>query len=252
MSVLIGHASINENGKAHGGVPGDQTGKEVCIRSWYNKEWDVLLRPKKMVVALESAKFCKKCCENDHIGYDQDKRNTLYFKLKEVGFDPDKIVTNVSTDCSALMTACAIAGGAKKLNYTKNAPTTRTMINDFVASGEYEAFTDPKYLKNDDYLEIGDILLSIGHHTVMVLTNGKKVKNYIFKTPLYIGKVTAEKSICIRRKPCDGAVIGYLYHDDIIYIYEIDPNTGWYNIAERGEDKWVTNNYVEVDYEKRP
>lgn len=37
MSVNIGHASIDENGLASGGVAGNQEGKEVCIRTWYNK-----------------------------------------------------------------------------------------------------------------------------------------------------------------------------------------------------------------------
>lgn len=40
----IVHASINELGKTTGGKPGDQTGKEVCIRSYYNKPWDCVLR----------------------------------------------------------------------------------------------------------------------------------------------------------------------------------------------------------------
>ena len=35
----IVHASINEKGKTTGGKPGDQTGKEICIRSYYNKPW---------------------------------------------------------------------------------------------------------------------------------------------------------------------------------------------------------------------
>ena len=30
MSVTIGHASIDENGKAYNGAAGDQTAKEVC------------------------------------------------------------------------------------------------------------------------------------------------------------------------------------------------------------------------------
>ena len=39
MAVKIGHASIDENGKAAGGKAGDQTGREVCVRDWdwYNK-----------------------------------------------------------------------------------------------------------------------------------------------------------------------------------------------------------------------
>lgn len=38
------HASINEKGKTTGGKSGDQTGKEVCIRSYYNKPWTSVLR----------------------------------------------------------------------------------------------------------------------------------------------------------------------------------------------------------------
>ena len=40
----IVHASSNENGKALGGKTGDQTGREICIRSYYNSPWDVILR----------------------------------------------------------------------------------------------------------------------------------------------------------------------------------------------------------------
>ena len=37
-------ASINEKGTAHGGHPGDQTGKEFLIRSYRNYPWDCILR----------------------------------------------------------------------------------------------------------------------------------------------------------------------------------------------------------------
>lgn len=40
----IVHASINELGKVTGGQTGDQTGKEICVRSYYNKPWDCVLR----------------------------------------------------------------------------------------------------------------------------------------------------------------------------------------------------------------
>lgn len=38
------HASINELGRAVGGRPGDQTGREICVRSYYNYPWDCVLR----------------------------------------------------------------------------------------------------------------------------------------------------------------------------------------------------------------
>lgn len=38
------HASINEKGGITGGQSGDQTGREICIRSYYNKPWNSVLR----------------------------------------------------------------------------------------------------------------------------------------------------------------------------------------------------------------
>ena len=46
MSVKIGHASLDENNRISGGNAGDQTKKEVCIRTWYNKPWLSVIRPK--------------------------------------------------------------------------------------------------------------------------------------------------------------------------------------------------------------
>jgi hypothetical protein len=40
----IVHASINENGTTTGGQTGDQTGKEICTRSYYNSPWTYVLR----------------------------------------------------------------------------------------------------------------------------------------------------------------------------------------------------------------
>ena len=35
MAVKVGSARIDENGRAHGGKAGDQTGKELSVQSWY-------------------------------------------------------------------------------------------------------------------------------------------------------------------------------------------------------------------------
>lgn len=45
-SGQIVHASINESGRATGGKTGDQTGREICVRSYYkySKGWDKVLR----------------------------------------------------------------------------------------------------------------------------------------------------------------------------------------------------------------
>lgn len=41
----IVHASQDENGGVRGGKEGDQTGKEICVRSYYENEWICLRNP---------------------------------------------------------------------------------------------------------------------------------------------------------------------------------------------------------------
>ena len=171
MAVKIGHASLDEHGNITGGSTGDQTGKELCTRSWYNKGWNVLLRPKSSTLAEKSAKACEAGCANSKIGYDQSQRNTLNTRAKAVGYDLSKIATGCECDCSSFMHVCAIAGGAN-LSYGSNGYTTSTMAAALVASGDYEKLTDSKYLTSDKYLKRGDILVKEGSHTVMALENG--------------------------------------------------------------------------------
>lgn len=174
MAVRIGHASIDENGAATGGAAGDQTGKELCTRDWYTKGWNVLLRPVRADMAEKSAAAMEAACANPNIGYDQGGRNTLYAKAKAVGFDISKIDSGCECDCSSLVHVCAIAGGAK-LTYGSNGYTTRTMVNAFVASGDYIKLTGSEYLTSDKLLKRGDILVKEGSHTAMVLGNGSEV-----------------------------------------------------------------------------
>lgn len=170
MAVKIGHASIDEHGKAQGGSAGDQTKKEVCTRAWYGGGWHTVLRPKDKTLAEKSAAACEAACANNKIGYDQYGRNSLHKQAKAVGYDLDKITTACECDCSSLMHVCAMAGGAD-LNYGSNGMTTRNMVDKLVATGAYEKLTDSKYLTTDVHLKRGDILVKNGH-TVMVLEDG--------------------------------------------------------------------------------
>ena len=58
MAIRIGHASIDETGKISGGAAGDQNGKEVCIRNWYNGGWGFLARAKNAGTAEKIAAAC--------------------------------------------------------------------------------------------------------------------------------------------------------------------------------------------------
>lgn len=193
MSVLIGHASIDERGAAAGGSAGDQTGKEVCKRGWYDKGWNVLLRPANPSLAEKSAQACEAACENSSIGYDQSARNTLFDRAKAVSFDLSKIDTPCACDCSSLMHVCAIAGGAD-IPYEGNGCTTRTMVRAFLNSGDYIKLTGREYLSAERALRRGDILVKEGSHTVMVLQGGQPLPPAAEDTT-----VTAE--VCTLRLP---------------------------------------------------
>ena len=171
MAVKIGHASIDERGKAQGGAAGDQTGKEVCIRDWYDKNWVSVLRPKNEKEAEKMAKAMEQACANDHIGYDKSHRTTCFVAAKKVGFDLSKIKTNCETDCSALVAVCANAAGipVSKDIYTGNEDSA------LVGTKKFEKLTNKKYLTSDKYLKRGDVLRANGH-TAIVLSDGSEVK----------------------------------------------------------------------------
>lgn len=178
--IKIGHASISEQNSVNG-VAGDSTGREVYINenftitgSDYSLYPNVVLRPKTQTLAEKSAKACEAGCANDHIGYSQNRRNSLNERAKEVNYDLSKITIDCDTDCSAFMTVCAIAGGSK-IAYGSNAPTTTNMRTRFKQSGDYTVLTDSKHLTITDYLKRGDILVCEGSHTVMVLENGSSM-----------------------------------------------------------------------------
>ena len=175
MAVKIGHSSIDENGKIHGGRAGDQTAKEVCVRNWYANGWTVLLRPKNPAIAEKMAKACEAGCANSKIGYDQYQRNTLREKARAAGWNLSKITTACECDCSAFMAVCAEAAGVNmdKAYTSGNAPVTSNMRNKFKATGEFDVLTAGKYLTSSKYLKRGDILVKEGAHTIMVLGSGE-------------------------------------------------------------------------------
>ena len=171
MAIRIGHASIDERGKINGGTPGDQNGKEVCIRNWYNGGWEFLARARNSDVAEKIAAACEAGCANPNIGYDQGQRNSLNEQAKKVGYDLSKIDTACETDCSAFASVCVLAVGVK-MTYSGNLPTTRTLRSALEKTGEFEILTDKKYLNNNDFLRRGDILCKAGSHAVIVLDCG--------------------------------------------------------------------------------
>ena len=186
MAIKIGHASADENRKASGGAAGDQTGGEVCIRTWYSSPWNLLLRPKDSAKAEKMAKACEAACANSKIGYDQGQRNTLNDKAKAVDYKLDKITTACECDCSSLMTVCAQAAGIDVPYVYGNAPYTGNMRAQFTSTGEFDVLTASKYLTSDAHLKRGDILVRESGHTAMALENGTSKTAEVTKVTLTV------------------------------------------------------------------
>ena len=85
----IAQASINEKGTATGGKPGDQTGKEFLIRSYYNYPWDYVLRypetAKKVHKKTDADIACEVILGLWGNGSDRIRR------LRNAGYNPEEI-----------------------------------------------------------------------------------------------------------------------------------------------------------------
>lgn len=167
MAVLIGHASIAENGGING-TPGDQTGKEVCIRDWYPKPWDYELYPTDMTIAAKAAQEMRYACNNNNIGYGQNDRRTAYDSAVANGGTFKNAKGN--TDCSQLVAGCYKLAG---LNISPDC-TTRNLRKALLATGKFKEYSDADHLNSDAYATTGAVYLKEGSHVVMALTCGSK------------------------------------------------------------------------------
>ena len=167
MSIKIGHASISEKGSING-KSGDQTGKEVCTRSWYSKPWNVMLVCTDKEMAKKASQEMQYACDNNNIGYGQSDRRSAYDSGLVNGKTFKKAKGN--TDCSQLVASCYIFAGLKLSPdcYTGN------LRKALLATGKFKEYTDSAHLKTDAYAEVGAVYLKEGSHVVMALEDGSK------------------------------------------------------------------------------
>lgn len=187
MAKYIAHASIDERGKASGGSAGDQTGKEVCIRTWYNKPWSHVLRIKDSNIRKQFANNMIDIAKNNKIGYDQNQRNSLLTQTVKVNFDFTNISTACECDCSSAITV-AILGAIYKIKgkseYEKakqtlyagsNCRTTSTLRSALTQLSMIDVFKSSTYIAGTSKAVYGDIYLKEGSHVVCFIDDGNKV-----------------------------------------------------------------------------
>jgi len=86
-------ASINEKGRATGGKPGDQTGKEFLIRSYRNYPWNYVLRYPENVSNKKSVEEIAR----EVIAGKWGNGTARVAKLKAAGYDAAAVQTEVNT-----------------------------------------------------------------------------------------------------------------------------------------------------------
>lgn len=188
MTEYIAHASIDENGKIAGGKAGDQTGKEICIRTWYDKTWGYVLHIEDELVRRQFANNMIDVAKNDCIGYNQNTRNTLLTQAKKVKFDFTKISTACECDCSSLVTIAllgaiytvlgeeAYAVAYSVLIVSGNCATTSTLRSRMkkLTMISVTVYSSTSYTRSTSNAVYGDIYLKEGSHVVAYIESGEK------------------------------------------------------------------------------
>lgn len=170
MSIIIGSARSDENGKLIGGASGDQKQTsssndmkgEVSMQNFYvhNKGWYVL-RPINPDYANQIAENMRTACNNANIGYDQGNR----LGILNYGINTK---TKTECDCSSLVRVCIKeATGSDPGNFT-----TADEASILESTGLFE--TKKAYDKGT-VLYTGDILVTkTKGHTVIVVEGAER------------------------------------------------------------------------------
>lgn len=234
MTVYIGNAVGDEHGKARGGEPGDQTGKELRIQPWYknSKGWRVF-RPLSAEVAQKLADNMRAACNNPCIGYDQSQRNTLWKVAEPLGFDCSKVTTPCECDCSSLVRVCLAYAGIVLRDFNTASEPER-LIN----SGQFEELTDIEVTDTPHWLRTGDVLAtSVRGHTAIALNNGDMVDPRPEPTPEPKYVEVLGRSVRVR---ASDSILGKtlrIVHRGNKLEYRGTAPSGWYEVP----DGFITN-----------
>ena len=241
MTVYIGNAVGDENNKARGGEPGDQTGNELKIQPWYaNKKGWRIFRPKSDEVAQKLAYDMRAACNNPCIGYDQGQRNTLYNVAQRFGFDCAEVAVPCECDCSSLVRVCLAYAGIKVKDFNTASEPARLL-----ATGDFVELTDERYTKGSAYLCTGDILCTcVKGHTAIALNDGPKADRDPEPVPPEPKEELVEvigKSVNVRNADSTkGRILFTAHRGDKFPFIGVAPS-GWYQIETKKGTGYITN-----------
>ncbi len=253
----ISNSGHDERGKYKGGKPGDQTGEEWQIRSWYSRPWSAVIRfPEPYASML--ADLAEKAAKNNLIGYCQDHRGTYWQHLKASGYDPSKITVACEADCSAGVAANVKAVGYLTGNKAMQGVSSDAYTGNIVSACKAAGATilrDSKYLNSPDYLLPGDLPILEGHHICTNLDRGSKAqapKNNPVKTDTKwtpIGTATVAASAAYVRSAPEITSTNHLTMLKLGNRFEVngERNGQWIKVKTGSTIGWMHGSLVKYD-----
>ena len=187
--MKIVHATNNEIGGVIHGLPGDQTKREVLEQDFFEYEWEYVFRAKSDNVSESVAGFASVIAANDHIGYGQDDRYTMYLLAKELNWDFAAIKDDCATDCSQLVATVLIASGVNVSPYMY----TGNEKGCIQGTGE---FVTVKYERNMRLLR-GDIILTTKRGHTCIVVEG----TFPNTTPKWVGECYGAEFVPVWSEP---------------------------------------------------
>lgn len=244
MTIKVGSARINEFGEISGGVAGDQTGKECMIEDCYIHPlgW-VIIRAKKEEARKKIAQDMVYICNNDLIGYDQPKDESLFEVAKRFGFDCRKVNQACDCDCAKAVRVCVKYAGI-------DCPTfyTGNEIETLEKTGEFIIIKDKEYCNNMDNYLVGDILCTpVKGHTCVVVSTGESIMGFEFYCDTKESGIYATTGTVNIREfaGTESKIVGIIPNNELIMAdgiicYETALDKKWYHIDYYGTTGFVS------------
>ena len=246
MSIKIGHAVMDEDGKITGTRSGDQTGKEVAFGSWYAKNskgasWTHYLELKDAVLREKLARFIEAAVNNPKIGYSQPNRTGL---LKSMQQGKTVELASGDVDCTSLIFIGLrlVCGINVAIGYSGN------MSSLLKATGQFDIYTDAAHLTMDKLAKRGGIYLRNGH-ALTVLESGSGVASSVPEEdysseadqidPPYV--LSLDRVNVRATAGVTGKIIYTASKNEKLPFGEHDWDTGWYAVETPKGRGFMTN-----------
>lgn len=250
MAIQIGHAVMDENGKTVGLTPGDQTGKEIALATWYAKNksgrvWQYYLECTDSTIAERAARYMEQICADSAFGYSQGKTQRWdgHRSIKLNG----GVVSGArgDFDCSSLIISCYIFAG---LNLQPDGFTGNLRAK-FLATGKFKSYSDSAHLSSDKLATRGGIYLRSGHVLMALEDGGGAFDNESASGLTVVGKIIVDeiKKWCnVRSGPgMEYTIIGKARKDDVYNVYGVVED--WYKVDYNGSVGYIFGDLASED-----